>query len=114
MPGWATRCSTGRSGPVSKWRANGWGAREAMAELTFDPQTIVEALRKVVETYKPSVEREEVGRVHEAGAGIAVVLGLPRTMANELLAFPGGKLGLASNLDEDRIGCVILDEEFAD
>jgi F-type H+-transporting ATPase subunit alpha len=85
-----------------------------MAELTFDPQTIAEAIRKSVESYKPSVEREEVGRVHEAGAGIAVVLGLPRTMANELLEFPGGKLGLASNLDEDRIGCVILDEEFAD
>ena len=85
-----------------------------MAELTFDPQTIAEAIRKSVESYKPSVEREEVGRVHEAGAGIAVVLGLPRAMANELLEFPGGKLGLASNLDEDRIGCVILDEEFAD
>jgi len=85
-----------------------------MAELTFDPQTIADALRKAVETYEPSVEREEVGRVHEAGAGIAVVLGLPRAMANELLEFPGGKLGLASNLDEDRIGCVILDEEFAD
>jgi len=85
-----------------------------MAELTFDPQTIADALRKSVETYKPSVEREEVGRVREAGAGIAVVLGLPRAMANELLEFPGGKLGLASNLDEDRIGCVILDEEFAD
>ena len=85
-----------------------------MAELTFDPQTIADALRKTVESYKPSVEREEVGRVREAGAGIAVVLGLPRAMANELLEFPGGKLGLASNLDEDRIGCVILDEEFAD
>jgi F-type H+-transporting ATPase subunit alpha len=85
-----------------------------MAELTFDPKTIAEALRKTVESYKPSVEREEVGHVREAGAGIAVVLGLPRAMANELLEFPGGKLGLASNLDEDRIGCVILDEEFAD
>src|SRR6266545_4910731 len=72
-----------------------------MAELTFDPQTIADALRRAVETYEPSVEREEVGRVHEAGAGIAVVLGLPRAMANELLEFPGGKLGLASNLDEE-------------
>jgi F-type H+-transporting ATPase subunit alpha len=95
-------------------RGNGWGAREDMAELTFDPKTIAEALRKTVESYKPSVEREEVGHVREAGAGIAVVLGLPRAMANELLEFPGGKLGLASNLDEDRIGCVVLDEEFAD
>ena len=31
-------------------------------------------------------------------------------MANELLEFPGGVLGLAFNLDEDEIGCIILGE----
>ena len=31
-------------------------------------------------------------------------------MANELLEFPGGLLGVAFNLDEDEIGCVILGE----
>ncbi len=76
--------------------------------LTFDPQTIAEALRKNVESWTPSVEREEVGRVIEAHDGIARVKGLPRTMANELLEFPGGVLGLAFNLDIDEIGCVIL------
>jgi F-type H+-transporting ATPase subunit alpha len=81
-----------------------------MAELTFDPQSIAEALRKNVESWKPSVEREEVGRVVEAGDGIARVKGLPRAMANELLEFPGGVLGLAANLDEDEIGCIILGE----
>src|SRR3954470_2955404 len=81
-----------------------------MAELTIDPSEIAEALRKNVESYRPSVEREEVGRVMEAGDGIARVAGLPRTMANELLEFPGGILGLALNLDEDEIGCVILGE----
>jgi F-type H+-transporting ATPase subunit alpha len=81
-----------------------------MAELTFDPQTIAEALRKNVESWKPSVEREEVGRVVEAGDGIARVKGLPRAMANELLEFPGGVMGLAANLDEDEIGCIILGE----
>jgi F-type H+/Na+-transporting ATPase subunit alpha len=85
-----------------------------MAELTFDPDEIADALRKTVESYRPSVEREEVGRVTEAGDGIAFVEGLPRAMANELLEFPGGKLALAFNLDVDRIGCVILDEAFAD
>ncbi|MGZ4124557.1 MAG: F0F1 ATP synthase subunit alpha [Actinomycetota bacterium] len=76
----------------------------------FDPQRIAEALRRNVENYQPSVEREEVGRVTEAGDGIARLKGLPRAMANELLEFPSGVLGLALNLDEDEIGCVVLGE----
>src|ERR687895_537868 len=79
-----------------------------MAIETIDPNEIAEALRKYVESYRPSVEREEVGRVTEAGDGIARVEGLPRAMANELLEFPGDVLGLALNLDADEIGCVIL------
>jgi F-type H+/Na+-transporting ATPase subunit alpha len=82
----------------------------AVDELEFDPKRIAEALRRNVESWKPSLEREEVGRVVEAGDGIARVKGLPRAMANELLEFKGGLLGLAFNLDEDEIGCVILGE----
>jgi F-type H+-transporting ATPase subunit alpha len=82
----------------------------ALDELSFDPKSIAEALRRNVESYEPSIEREEVGRVVEVGAGIARVNGLPRAMANELLEFPGGVLGLAFNLDEDEIGCVVLGE----
>jgi F-type H+/Na+-transporting ATPase subunit alpha len=78
--------------------------------MTFDPTSIAEALRRNVESYTPSVEREEVGHVIETGDGIARVQGLPRAMANELLEFPGGILGVALNLDEDEIGCVILGE----
>jgi F-type H+/Na+-transporting ATPase subunit alpha len=82
----------------------------AVDELEFDPDRIAEALRRNVESWKPSMEREEVGRVVEAGDGIARVKGLPHAMANELLEFKGGLLGLAFNLDEDEIGCVILGE----
>src|SRR5215210_7304762 len=78
--------------------------------LNIDPAGIAEALRRNVESYTPSVEREEVGRVIETGDGIARVMGLPRTMANELLEFPGGILGVALNLDEREIGCIILGE----
>src|SRR5919199_5680951 len=78
--------------------------------LDIDPQRIAEALRANVESWRPSVEREEVGRVTETADAIARVSGLPRTMANELLEFPGGILGLALNLEEDEIGCVILGE----
>jgi F-type H+-transporting ATPase subunit alpha len=82
----------------------------AVDELSFDPKDIAAALRKNVESYTPSVEREEVGRVIVTGDGVARVKGLPGAMANELLEFPSGVLGLAFNLDEDEIGCVILGE----
>src|SRR6266545_4808819 len=56
------------------------------------------------------MEREEVGRVTATGDGVANVEGLPRAMANELLEFPGGVLGIAFNLDVDAIGCIVLGE----
>jgi F-type H+/Na+-transporting ATPase subunit alpha len=76
--------------------------------LNLDPASIAEALRKNVESWTPSVDRQEVGRVIESGDGIARVSGLPQAMANELLEFPGGLIGLAFNLDEDEIGCIIF------
>ncbi|HEX9712275.1 MAG TPA: F0F1 ATP synthase subunit alpha [Actinomycetota bacterium] len=79
-----------------------------MGELTIDPNEISAVLRKYVEDFKPSLEREEVGRVLYSGDGIARISGLPRCMANERLEFPGGVSGLALNLEEDQIGAVIL------
>jgi F-type H+-transporting ATPase subunit alpha len=76
----------------------------------FDPKDIADALRKHVESWTPSIERGALGRVIEAGDGIARVVGLPGAMANELLEFPGGVLGLAFNLDVTEIGCIILGE----
>jgi len=76
--------------------------------VNIDPESIAEALRRNVESWQPSVDREEVGRVISVGEGIARVAGLPRTMANELLEFSGGLLGMAFNLDEAEIGCIIF------
>jgi F-type H+-transporting ATPase subunit alpha len=78
--------------------------------LNIDPASIAEALRRNVESWAPSVEREEVGRVTETADGVARVQGLPRAMTNELLEFPGGTFGIAFNLDEDEIGCIVLGE----
>ncbi len=79
-----------------------------MAELTIDPQEIRDALEKHVESFHPQVVREEIGHVTESGDGIARVEGLPSTLANELLEFPGGIFGVAMNLDVREIGCVIF------
>src|SRR5437763_8221774 len=79
-----------------------------MAELTIDATDIAAVLRKNVDGFKPTIERETVGRVLEVGDGIARVAGLPHAAVNELLEFEGGALGLALNLEEDSIGAVIL------
>ncbi len=79
-----------------------------MAELTISSDEIRGALERYVSSYSPEVSREEVGIVSDAGDGIAHVEGLPSTMANELLEFSDGTLGVALNLDVREIGAVIL------
>jgi len=79
-----------------------------VTELSIRPDDIAKALRKHVESFRPSVTREEVGRVAVTGDGIAFVEGMPSAMANELLEFPGGLLGMALNLDVREIGCIIF------
>jgi F-type H+-transporting ATPase subunit alpha len=81
-----------------------------MAELTISSDEIRAALERYVSSYRPDVSREEVGTVSDTGDGIAHVEGLPSTMANELLEFENGTLGVALNLDVREIGVVILGE----
>jgi len=71
-----------------------------MAELTITPEEIRVALDKFVENFNPdAANRDEVGTVATSGDGIARVEGLPSAMANELLKFENGTLGIALNLD---------------
>ena len=80
-----------------------------MAELTIRPDEIRDALQRFVQSYEPEATRaEEVGTVTYSGDGIARVSGLPSAMANELLEFEDGTLGLAQNLEIGEIGAVVL------
>jgi F-type H+/Na+-transporting ATPase subunit alpha len=80
-----------------------------MAELTIRPEEIREALDRYLESYTPETSaREEVGAVVTSGDGIARVEGLPSAMANELLEFENGTLGIALNLDVREIGVVVM------
>jgi F-type H+-transporting ATPase subunit alpha len=84
---------------------------QAMAELTIRPEEIREALDRFVRSYTPdTASREEVGTVVTSGDGIARVEGLPSAMANELLEFENGTLGIALNLDVREIGVVVMGE----
>jgi F-type H+-transporting ATPase subunit alpha len=80
-----------------------------MAELTIRPEEIRDALDNFVQSYEPgAASREEVGRVIDAGDGIAHVEGLPSAMTNELLKFGDDTLGIALNLEAHQIGVVVL------
>jgi F-type H+-transporting ATPase subunit alpha len=79
-----------------------------VSELTISPDDIASVLRKQIDSWKPTAEVEEIGRVLETGDGIARISGLPHAMALELLEFPHDLLGLAFNLEEDQVGAIIL------
>jgi len=81
-----------------------------MAELTISPEEIRSAIESYTQAYTPETSIEEVGAVTDTSDGIAHVSGLPSAMANELLEFPGGVLGVALNLEDTAIGAVILGE----
>lgn len=82
-----------------------------MAELSISPDEIRSALSEFAQAYEPgAAQKTEVGYVTDAADGIAHVEGLPSVMANELIRFADGTLGLALNLDEDEIGVVVLGE----
>ena len=79
-----------------------------MAELTISSDEIRSAIANYTSSYSAEASREEVGVVISAADGIAQVSGLPSAMANELLEFPNGVIGVAQNLETDAIGVVIL------
>jgi F-type H+-transporting ATPase subunit alpha len=82
-----------------------------MTDLRISPDDIRSALQEFAASYDPGKARStEVGTVVDAADGIAHVEGLPNVMANELVRFADGTLGLALNLDEDEIGVIVLGE----
>ncbi|GAA5068331.1 F0F1 ATP synthase subunit alpha [Nocardia callitridis] len=81
-----------------------------MAELTISSDEIRSAIASYTQSYTPETSIEEVGVVTDTSDGIAHISGLPSAMANELLEFPGGVLGVALNLEDREIGAVVLGE----
>ncbi len=76
--------------------------------MNIRPEEISSILKNQIENYDKNIEASDIGTVIEVGDGIARVYGLKDAMVNELLEFPGGVQGMAQNLEEDNIGCVIL------
>lgn len=76
--------------------------------MNLRPEEISSIIKQQIERYDNAVEVVDVGTVIQVGDGIARIHGLEKAMAGELLEFPGGIYGMAMNLEEDNIGCIIL------
>ncbi|MFZ5516685.1 MAG: F0F1 ATP synthase subunit alpha [Candidatus Zhuqueibacterota bacterium] len=68
-------------------------------------------LKRQIEQYELTTDFEEVGEIIQVGDGIARVYGLENVMANELVEFPHNVFGMALNLEEDNVGCILFGSE---
>src|SRR5687767_905483 len=73
-------------------------------------EEITEIIRQQLTGIGRGVDVSEVGTITSVGDGIARVYGLEKVMAGELIEFPHNVSGLALNLEEDSVGCVLLGE----
>ncbi len=80
-----------------------------MATLTYEEA--LQLLKEQIKDISASARMEEVGVVYYVGDGVARAYGLDNVMANELVEFEGGTMGLAFNLEEDNVGIIVLGSE---
>ncbi len=77
-----------------------------MAEVK--PDEVSAILRKQLSGFEKEIDVYEVGTVVQIGDGVARVYGLSKCMASELIEFPHGVFGMALNLEEDNVGCILF------
>ncbi len=73
---------------------------------------IADIIRRQIEGHETTIDMSEVGTVISVGDGIARVYGLDGAMAGELLELPHDVYGLALNLEDDNVGCVLMGEVY--
>jgi F-type H+-transporting ATPase subunit alpha len=71
---------------------------------------IADIIRRQIEGFETSIDMSEVGTVISVGDGIARIYGLDGVMAGELIELPHDVFGLALNLEDDNVGCVLMGE----
>ena len=75
------------------------------------PDEVSNILKQQLLQYSRQVDVYDSGTVLEVGDGIARVHGLANAMASEMIEFPNGIYGMAFNLEEDNVGCVLFGED---
>ena len=76
--------------------------------MAIKPSEISALIKEQVRNYEHKIESDDVGSVVTVGDGIALVYGLDKAMAGELLEFPGGIYGMVLNLEEEHVGAILM------
>ncbi|MCK4965461.1 F0F1 ATP synthase subunit alpha, partial [bacterium] len=79
--------------------------------MRISAEEIASVLEKEIVDFKKEMDVSEVGEVIQVGDGIARVYGLENVMSSELVEFPNGVFGMALNLEEDNVGCILFGRE---
>lgn len=70
--------------------------------------SILQDIENQIAAVKTATTKSNTGVVREVGDGVAKIEGLSDVMLNEMVEFPGGLYGLALNLEESEVGCILL------
>ena len=70
--------------------------------------SLLQEIEAQITGLKASVAKQNVGTVREISDGVAKIEGLTDCMANEMIDFGGGVMGLAQNLEETEVGAILL------
>ncbi len=79
--------------------------------MSLRPEEISSIIKQQIESYGAAVKTDDVGYVLQSGDGIARIYGLQSCMSGELLQFDNNVYGMALNLEEDNVGCVVLGDD---
>jgi F-type H+-transporting ATPase subunit alpha len=69
---------------------------------------VIEQIEQQIAKLSTKAVRKNTGVIRTIADGVAKIEGLSDVMYNEMVSFPGGVIGIALNLEEDEVGCVIL------
>ena len=70
--------------------------------------TVLEQIEQQIAKLSSHAVKKNTGNIRTIADGVAKIDGLSDVMYNEMVSFPGGAIGIALNLEEDEVGCVIL------
>lgn len=79
--------------------------------MNIKPEEITSIIKKEIEKYEKQIKTVDSGTIIQVGDGVARVYGLDECMEGELLEFPNDVYGMALNLEQDNVGCVLLGSE---
>ena len=69
---------------------------------------VIEQIEQQIAKLSTKAVKKNTGHIRTVADGVAKVDGLSDVMYNEMVQFPGGTVGIALNLEQDEVGCVVL------